>query len=124
MEILIEIIHALRDLSGPALWVGMTAIVLLFGYKIAIVGSIYGVVRFACTKLAEVTMQPQHEKRVIDVSAELNGVTISDCHEALISEVKRIRNKGIASGSRYIHMSDVDWLRQAIDEKIERDKQP
>lgn len=128
METLQELLRMLNELTGPAIWGAFLAIFMLFAYKIVIVGSVYGVIKYCADKIAAVMMQPKHEKFTtqVDVNATLNGVTIKNCHDYLVAQIMRLR--GVRSQvhggvSEYIHQRDVDWLRDAIDAKLAADRE-
>jgi hypothetical protein len=124
MDTLIQILQELKGISGPAMWVGVVTIILLFAYKIALVGSVYGVIKFGIQKVHDVMVKPRHElvERRVDVKAELNGITIGDEVDYLIAQITRIKGRHIGGGAGiYIHHSDIDWLRKAIDERADKD---
>lgn len=121
MEILIELLKTIGTLSGPAVWLGLAAVIGLFTYKTLIVGSIYGVMKFAIQKMHDVLTKPIHERKTVDITADLDGMMISGCTDYLIRQIKRIKNKRTGISTNYIHEGDVDWLREAIDEKMERE---
>lgn len=121
MDLLIEILKIIQELSGPALWVGGITITLLFAYKVIIVGSVYGVIKFTVQKLHDVLVKPTHEKKVIDIEGEIQGIAITNCVPALLTQIKRVRGKGTSINSDYIHLPDVNWLADAITEKMEKE---
>ena len=56
METLQELLRMLNELTGPAIWGAFLAIFMLFAYKIVIVGSVYGVIKYCADKIAAVMM--------------------------------------------------------------------
>jgi len=107
LKLLIEMV---ANLPSMALWV----LVGFWAYKVICIGSIYGVIRLAITKAHDWLSNPRSK----EIRPLLEGLVISGEMEELIRQLKRIRNKGFNSNSSYIHGSDVEWLSQAIDEKI------
>ena len=95
-----------------------------FLYKSIIVGSIYGVIRFV-SKLAHdayVTKKIEVPEVIEkEIRATLDGVTITDALPSLIVQIERLRGISSRAGTTYIHDSDVKFLKQAIDEKLDRD---
>lgn len=72
-------------------------------YKVAVIGSIYGVIRLLICKMHDWKTQPvkfQIGSKVIDAATA----------EALQVQIQRLSTVG-----NYIHMSDVVNLRQALD---------
>lgn len=112
MEEIKQIIEMIAKLPQLAIWV----LVAFWAYKVIVIGSVYGVIRFVVEKVHSWATTPKHE--LIKVRPMLDKLTISGSNEELIDQIKRIRR---ATGS-YIHSSDVAWLRQAIDEKEARER--
>ena len=92
-------------------------------YKVAVVGSIYGLARFAIDRLYQWLTAPKHELKTVELRATIDGVCVANTADALIAQIHRLRGKGLSIGSSYIHPPSVDWLREAIDAKIELDRQ-
>lgn len=113
LKMLIDMVAAL---PAMAMWV----LVGFFAYKVVVVGSIYGLVRFVVDKLHSwLTGPPRPEPPgpPIQVDGLVGGISITGCAPAIIEQIKRIRGKGLNIHSPYIHSQSVDWLREAIDEK-------
>jgi uncharacterized membrane protein YhiD involved in acid resistance len=106
LKLLIEMVAGLPSL---AIWVLCGYLV----YKIAVVGSIYGLLRFAIEKWHSVLIN----RRSGDVKAAIDGIVIADSMNALLAQIRRISSKNKHGKSSYIHDSAVDWLREAIDAK-------
>ena len=119
MEELKLLIQMVADLPHAALWVIAGVLI----YKVSIIGSIYGVIRLAIIKLHDWLTTPKHELRKVTVEMEgqIRGMTITDKADAFISQLNRLRGKGLNIDSQYCHKQSVDWLRQAIDEKEARE---
>lgn len=119
MEELRLLVDMVAHLPQMALWV----IALFFAYKVCIIGSIYGVIRFCVEKLHLWAMKPKHELK--EIRPMLDGVCISrdGTVDALIAQLYRLRGKGLGIESEYIHTRSVDWLREAIDDRIAKDAQ-
>ena len=98
-----EIKFVLELMSGAtvaALWV----LVILYLYKVIIVGSIYGVIRFVVSKIYAWKVHGKYslrEKTLDDSTAQV-----------LYAEISRI------SKSAYIRMQDVDKLRKILDDNL------
>ena len=118
MEELKLLIGMVEDLPQMALWV----IALFFFYKVAIVGSIYGVIRLGINRLHGWAVKPKHELVETDYTTKIDRLTINGEAPALISQLERIVGINTSIDTNYIHSSDISWLRDAITEKIERDK--
>lgn len=115
MDELKEIINMIASLPHMALWV----IAGFWAYKVIVIGSIYGVIRFAIDRAHSWATTDRHEYR--QIRPLIDKLTISGCADDLAYQIGRL--KGVASrSSAYIHPSDVDWLRKAIDEKMQREE--
>lgn len=101
-------------------------------YKLAIVGSIYGVIRFVTKQLFDwlkllgsrprTSVKPDVEVKTVELRATIDGLCIctDSTNHAVIAQLMRIRGRR-TKGSQYIHHRDADWLREAIDEKEAKD---
>lgn len=113
MEELKILVGLIADLPQTALYI----LAGFFIYKVVVVGSIYGVIKLAIVK-AHLWLTTPKESNVI---YKLNDITIVSGITGLLIQIGRIA--GIKShGSKYIHDSDIEWLKDAINEKIQRDK--
>lgn len=115
MEELKILVDMVAKLPGTALWV----IAMFWAYKVVVIGSVYGVIRFVVEKAHSWLTTPKHELQDVKIRLLLDGEVITGAKDALLAQISRIKR---ATGS-YVHQSDVDWLRDAISEKIERDDQ-
>lgn len=116
MEELKTLISAVAGLPTLTLWVLLGYLV----YKLAVIGSIYGVVRFAIEKLHSVLITRKTKTENVDLYGTIHGMCITKdgSHVALLSQLERIRGKGTGLGSGgYIHACSAQWLREAIDAK-------
>ena len=118
MEELKLLIEMVKGLPQMALWV----VVLFFAYKVAVVGSIFGLIKLGINKLHSYFTTPKHELKTVDVTAELEDITIRECYSDLLRQIKRLVGRTTSIPTDYIHKGDVKWLRAAIDEKLEREK--
>lgn len=118
MEDLKELVTLIGDLPQLAVWVLLGFLV----YKLAVVGSVYGLIRFAIEKTHSWLMKPKIEK--VEVRPMLDGMCISGQLEPFIAQLHRLRNKGthLTGGGGYLHDCSVQWLKEAIDEKEERER--
>jgi hypothetical protein len=118
MEELKLLVEMVASLPSMALWV----IAFFFIYKVAVVGSIYGVVRFTVGKIHDwLITRKTREIEYKEIRPMLDGMCIKVATETLIAQLHRLRGKGIGIKSEYIHAQSVEWLRDAIDAKIADD---
>jgi hypothetical protein len=123
MEELKLLVQMVASLPSLAVWV----IIAFYIYKISIIGSIYGVVRFTASKIHDwaitrKTIPPiQQEISLYDLTY---GIVINDetTQRALIAQMRRLCGKNVGIDSNYIHMSSVLWLCQAINDKEQKDQ--
>jgi len=111
LKLLIEMVANLPTL---AVWVLVGYLV----YKIVVIGSIYGLIRYGIEKLHSWLTKPKHE--LIEIRPLVNGTTMSGSVDALMAQLQRVIGRSSKSVV-YIHGEDVDWLRHAIDDRIEKD---
>lgn len=110
MEELQILVNMVAELPTMALWVLLG----FWAYKIIVVGSIYGVIKFCSQKIHDVFVA--YSVKSQNIRLLLDGEIISGTKEALMAQLQRIKS------TAYIHGSDIDWLRDAITEKKEREK--
>jgi hypothetical protein len=119
MDELKQLIDMVDDLPHAALWV----IAAILAYKAMVIGSIYGVIRLAITKLHDwATTRKAREVEYKEIRPTLDGMCIKSATEPFIAQLYRLKGKGLNISSEYIHDASVEWLRLAIDEKIARDE--
>lgn len=119
MDELKEIASVIANLPSMALWV-MAG---FWAYKVIVIGSVYGVIKLGIDRLHSWAVRERHEYR--QVRPLIDKITISGEVDALMAELHRIKGvttRGYSGG--YIHKSDIDWLREAISEKKERENKP
>ena len=116
MEELKLLVEMVAKLPAMAMWV----IVAFFAYKVIVVGSIYGVIRFSVDKLHSWLVTRKVEYK--EIRPMLDGMCIRTETDNLIAQIRRIRGRGTNIDSGYVHEQSVEWLREAIDAKIEADK--
>jgi hypothetical protein len=132
MEELKLLVGMVADLPSMALWV----IAFFFAYKVTIIGSVYGVIRFVVEKahnayITRKTLPPAVQE--ISLEDKLKGICITSDStlNLLLLQIQRVRGKRTSFENQnswgfseaYIHTCSVDWLREAITEKEERDKE-
>ena len=115
MDELKTLIEAVAGLPNLTLWVLVGYLV----YKLAIVGSWFAIASLCVDKLHNWLITPKTE--LVQRQDVLKYLVIENCFESLMIQLHRIRNKGVNNNSDYIHSSDVNWLRDAIDEKEAND---
>ena len=112
MEELKILVSMVAGLPQMALWV----VVLFFIYKISIIGSIYGLVRYitsklhdwAITKKAEPTELIKEKSKIKELSIVNDGT-----YEELLQVLKNTRQRG----NSYINSNDLEWIKSAFEEK-------
>lgn len=114
MEELKLLIEMVGKLPQTALWVLLG----FWAYKVIVIGSVYGLIRFGIDKLHSWLTKPKYE--LVQAKVMLNGHVISNTMDELLGQLERLKR---TSGA-YIHGCDVDWLREAIDAKLALDKKP
>lgn len=119
MNELSELIKAIAGLPHLAIW----AIAIFYGYKVAVVGSIYGVIRFVATKCADVMTKRAEREHVVKVAhlqeTFVNQAT-AESMDALLREVRAASHK--YGRSDYVHTHMIDVLRDAYRASLEGDK--
>jgi hypothetical protein len=111
-ELLTMIIELVKAVPEMAIWV----LVIIYGYKIAIAGTVYGCIKFAIKTICKcVTERGETE----DITYLIDNIT---CYSkrSLMIQLQRLADMRSSTGC--IHDTDVDWLRHAINEKLEREK--
>lgn len=104
MEELKIIIDMIASLPQLALWV----LVGFWAYKVIVIGSIYGTVKFIAQKLFDAFTKPKE--------MSLDGMTMNKEVSALLTgQISRI------ASTNYIRHADVVWLADAITEKAQRE---
>lgn len=104
MEELKIIVDMIASLPQMALWV----LIGFWAYKVIVIGSIYGTVKFVSQKAFDAFVKPR--------PMDLDGIVIDKKTAAyLVGQLSRI------ASSNYIHHSDVIWLADAITEKAMRE---
>jgi len=109
LKILVDLV---AKLPGMALWV----IAFYFFYKIVVVGSIFGVVRYISKSLFSWLSTKKVEYK--EIRPMIDGMCINAETNRLIAQLHRLRGMGVGIDTKYIHSQSVDWLREAIDAKI------
>ena len=105
MEELRLLIDMVANLPTLAVWV----LVGYLAYKVAVVGSIYGVIRLLIVKFHDWATKPK------TVNLKIGAKAIDESTaEALNAQIARV------CGGQYCHMSDVQMLREALDEKLKK----
>lgn len=119
MEELKMLVDMVAHLPQMALWVALG----FWAYKVIVIGSVYGVIRFVVDKTHSWLTTPKHELKKMEIRPMLDGMAITGQTDALIAQLHRLRShvNGGSSGLTFMHANSVEWLRAAIDEKIERE---
>jgi hypothetical protein len=121
METLEILTGMVKDLPDMAIWV----VIAFFLYKSIVVGSIYGVIRFVSKLIHSAYVTKKTEVPVViekEIRATLDGITITNNLPALIVQIERLKGIASSAGYSYIHQSDVEFLRSAIDDKLNKER--
>lgn len=106
--------------------IAIVGIIFYFIYKSFIVGSIYAVIRFVTQKIHDVIVHkkvnPPVPVKYEDITPMLDGMLITGEKEHFLAQLRRIAGKGVNIETKYIHHASVEWLRQAIDDKLAKDE--
>lgn len=116
MDELKLLIEAVAGLPTLTLWVLVGFLI----YKLAMIGSVYGVIRFGIEKFVQWKTTPKHDLIQSTHLVKNMSITSDGTFEALLAQLSRLVGKGFNNdivGSRFIHGQSVDWLREAITEK-------
>lgn len=105
MDELKVLIGMVAGLPGLAIWV----LVAFYAYKVVVIGSIYGLVRFIVARVADLVTT---RRLAFDITEEVNGLLISNCRGRLISLLWQVRS-GSGIDSNFVHPRDMDRLEQA-----------
>lgn len=116
MDELKVLVDMVANLPAMAIWV----LVCFFVYKVVYIGSVYGVIRFVSEKLFDWLKTQKTEYK--EIRPMLDGLVIEGSVDYLIAQLQRVAGKNAGIKSKYIHQSSVAWLRQAIDDKEEKDR--
>lgn len=115
MEELKLLIEMLTNLPTLSVWVLAGYLV----YRLAVIGSIYGLIHFSVGRLFDWLATRKVDYK--DIRPMIDGICVRAQTDRLVAQLHRIRGKGVSIPSEYIHEASVDWLREAIDDKIEKD---
>ena len=124
MEELKLLVESIANLPDLAIWV----IAMYFFFKLAIVGSIFGVARLFINKIYDSYKLKYHPKEIIEIeketirdvynlkNIEFGKYTISKVDERLSNEICRLIKLMASDGyGTYIHDSDVNKLAKFVD---------
>lgn len=95
LEIIKEAGSILKDLPDLAIWI----LVGILFYKVAIVGSIFGIIKLAITKLHDFAIKP----KIITRNFKIDEFLISGCEHEFMALLSKMRKPGLT----YIHKSDI-----------------
>ena len=128
MEALKELVDVVKSLPDVAVWL----FVLFFCYKVAIVGSVYGVIRFVVGRICEAyeaRMQRPPPDAVIRLHIDgiIKAVDILEINQVeLIDFLIRMKNVDVTDSyntSKYLKRRDIEYVTKAVAEKQQRDLQ-
>lgn len=90
-------------------------------YKIVVVGSIYGLVRFAIEKLHNWLIASK--TKYVEIRPLIDGECVHSALEPMMEQINRLKHvQKHAQGSLYFHKTAAYWLKEAIDDKIAKDQ--
>ena len=98
LKILVEMVASLPQM---AIWV----LVAFWFYKVVVIGSIFGVIRLAIIKIHDWLTRPKVVNHKLGERLAIDEETLLALH----AQISRI------ASTNYIHMGDVNKLREAID---------
>lgn len=115
LKILVEMVAGLPSL---ALWV----VAFFFIYKVSVIGSIYGVIRFVTQRLYDWSVSGKRKEIHFEDIANDICVTTDDTRLKLIKLLKSIaKDNGHYSGV-FIHSGTVEWMEKAVNAQRILDK--
>ena len=82
-EVITAVMKALAESPQLALW----ALAIIYLFKVVVVGSVYGTVRFAIDRMHSMYTTPKHTLQVVDVEAKLRSMVIGDV-DGLIAQIE------------------------------------
>lgn len=113
MEELKLLVEAVAKLPHMAIW----ALVVFYGYKVLIAGSIYGVIRFIAQKVHDAYIAKQEQKKQ-PIEYEFEGLILGDSTKNMVAaELTKL------CGGSYFHQSDARKLQSAISAYLEKERQ-
>jgi hypothetical protein len=118
MDEIKQIIEMIAKLPQLAIWV----LVAFWAYKVIVIGSVYGVIRFVVEKVHSWATTPKEKLEIVEVRGKLDKLTIGS-PEFLIAQIGRIVGKRVGISTSFLHDQSIQWLKEAIDEKEARDRE-
>lgn len=115
MEEIETIIKAIAGLPNMAIW----ALVIFYGYKVVVIGSVYGLIRFVVSKGVDAYTSSRRQR----IEVAIDDVVYYDSKERLISELRRVIPADIKYSGTNTDSALV-WLNDAITQKMEKDGPP
>ena len=115
MEELKTLLGLVKDLPNLAIW----GVIAFFVYKLSILGSVYGVIRYVSGRYFDYKITQKLE--IKNIESRLDGMVITGNVDKLIDQIHRVAGKGTTIQSSYLHDTSIKWLRDAIDDKIIKD---
>lgn len=114
MEELKILIEMVSDLPQMAIWV----LVLFFCYKTVVIGSVFGLVRLFIVKSHSWLITPKTDLKIVKVAYDVDGIHIMGGIGGLAGQLRRV--PGCSSG---LHSGELDWLADAISDKLKKDRE-
>lgn len=109
-----ELVKIIAGLPHLAIWALCGYLI----YKLAVIGSVYGVIRMAIDKAHSVLTQP----KIVESKVKFRNLTIISeeaVERLMIKVIDRPSNRIKSPG--WFSSFEVEWLESAIREKIERE---
>lgn len=121
MDELKLLIGMVTGLPAMAVWV----LAGYLAYKLALVGSTFGIARLVVVRMFDwLSTAKAREVEYKEIRPMLDGLCVRGETDRLIAQLHRLKGKGVSIKTDYIHGASVDWLREAIDAKIESERGP
>ncbi len=117
MEELQLLIGMVADLPTMAIWV----LLFFFIYKVVIIGSIYSTIKLGISKLHSWAITPK--EKLVNMKHDFDGILITGEYHKFKKQLERLRGIRSSSIYDYIHATDIKWLQEAIDEKLNKEKE-
>lgn len=105
IEALKELVGIIKELPHIAVWI----LAGLLFYKVAVIGSIYGVIRLAIEKWHDYLIKP---KEVIE-KLSLDGIYVTGATKEEMTKLLHTLRK---PGMNYVHIDDIEALQKAMEE--------
>jgi hypothetical protein len=120
------ILDAIGDLTGVALWVVAGFLAFKLITYLATTGAVVILVRLGIVKAHDIFSRMSGRVKVVRVRSSARDICIrhDGTDDRLIAVLHRLRRRPGSSATGFLHSSDVDWLSDAVAEKMKRENVP